>query len=745
MDTEDKKNQLEKAHPLTPSMTPSTVQTEPYYSHQGTRYTTKVRAPNEIFSSKIHGFYNPQTMVPTVHIKPPTDLPHDNLRLPEETKQLEDKANLTRGKHYEGTSQHEAVHAHHDILSSMFHPSSDPKDPNYLPTNHASSVAHQMNMQFHPSVGKTLSKFISDTRPKAAFQPGADHDTHIGEISAYASSYLHDPKHRQEFRDWAKQNGLNDKQILGFDNGVKQGFRNVQRWYKNVQPQDLVNFAHKYDEAPEDVRRDMSSYTHWDKAPLNDQHKQDLMQFVQNAKMRKSEDMSKSEKIPGGLAEGKTVADIATHHGVDVADVETQLTMGVKVEMEHTTDKAVAREIAMDHLWEDPKYYDKLETMEAKKCEAHIEVAPDGKREIVPGKEPLKKEPMGKSMIEWWNLLKAKISADDAFLDIEEAVGEKKDEPQPEQAPAGEGEAMQGQAPPEQGQEQAPPEQAPPEQGQEQAPPEQAPQSEEEPDDSHLGMQDDEKLKMLEDKLRQDGFSESEIAHVIHGHIMPTPTLDDHKSYNERADGEMDRTHAQAETALKHDHMKKINELEQARKKAELDSIDPDLEKDHSRKMKELEQAKRRAELESLDPQLERDHKRKMKDLEYDRAKKQADSDDHELEKEHKQKMRDLELEGKKVEIDRLRKEQDLDIEAKRVEIEIEKKAKELELKYKEKELQLNLKLKEEAARQKAEFQAKQAEEDAKVNAACKKEQAKFKIEESKKPPVKEKTSGKDK
>ena len=57
----------------------------------------------------------------------------------------------------------------------------------------------------------------------------------------------------------------------------------------------------------------------------------------------------------------------------------------------------------------------------------------------------------------------------------------------------------------------------------------------------------------------------------------------------------------------------------------------------------------------------------------------------------------------------------------------------------------MNLKLKEEAARQKAEFQAKQAEEDAKVNAACKKEQAKFKIEESKKPPVKEKTSGKDK
>ena len=37
-----------------------------------------------------------------------------------------------------------------------------------------------------------------------------------------------------------------------------------------------------------------------------------------------------------------------------------QIKKGVKVEMEHTNDKKVALKIALDHLKEDPKYYDKL-------------------------------------------------------------------------------------------------------------------------------------------------------------------------------------------------------------------------------------------------------------------------------------------------------------------------------------------------------------------------------------------------
>jgi len=66
------------------------------------------------------------------------------------------------------------------------------------------------------------------------------------------------------------------------------------------------------------------------------------------------------EKIPGGLAKGKEPSDFD----------QGQLAKGTKVELEHTDDKAVAREIAEDHLTEDPDYYKKLE-----KIEKHAEMS----------------------------------------------------------------------------------------------------------------------------------------------------------------------------------------------------------------------------------------------------------------------------------------------------------------------------------------------------------------------------------
>jgi len=46
-----------------------------------------------------------------------------------------------------------------------------------------------------------------------------------------------------------------------------------------------------------------------------------------------------------------------------------QLTMGIKVEMEHTDKPEEAKKIALDHLAEDPQYYTKLKKMEAGKCD----------------------------------------------------------------------------------------------------------------------------------------------------------------------------------------------------------------------------------------------------------------------------------------------------------------------------------------------------------------------------------------
>jgi hypothetical protein len=52
--------------------------------------------------------------------------------------------------------------------------------------------------------------------------------------------------------------------------------------------------------------------------------------------------------------------------------LKSQLTKGIKVEMEHTKDRDVAKEIAMDHLFEDPNYYNKLSKIhrEGEKVEA---------------------------------------------------------------------------------------------------------------------------------------------------------------------------------------------------------------------------------------------------------------------------------------------------------------------------------------------------------------------------------------
>jgi len=84
------------------------------------------------------------------------------------------------------------------------------------------------------------------------------------------------------------------------------------------------------------------------------------------------------EKIPGGLSKGHTLMDLAKKHSKDKKTkiqsperiekmfnhLEHQLTKGIKIEMEHTDSKKIAKEIAMDHLFEDPNYYNKLAKIE---------------------------------------------------------------------------------------------------------------------------------------------------------------------------------------------------------------------------------------------------------------------------------------------------------------------------------------------------------------------------------------------
>ena len=51
---------------------------------------------------------------------------------------------------------------------------------------------------------------------------------------------------------------------------------------------------------------------------------------------------------------------LAKHHKVPLTQIQKQLAKGITVELEHTTKRSVAREIALDHIKEDPTYYDKL-------------------------------------------------------------------------------------------------------------------------------------------------------------------------------------------------------------------------------------------------------------------------------------------------------------------------------------------------------------------------------------------------
>ena len=58
---------------------------------------------------------------------------------------------------------------------------------------------------------------------------------------------------------------------------------------------------------------------------------------------------------------------IAQKHNVPLKQILQQLAKGIAVEVEHTLEKPLAREIALDHLAEFPDYYDRLEKMEKQK------------------------------------------------------------------------------------------------------------------------------------------------------------------------------------------------------------------------------------------------------------------------------------------------------------------------------------------------------------------------------------------
>jgi len=85
--------------------------------------------------------------------------------------------------------------------------------------------------------------------------------------------------------------------------------------------------------------------------------------------------------MKGGKADKLTLPKIAKKHKVPIEDLTLQLKLGIKTEMEHTDNKSKAKEIAMDHLAENPKYYTKL-----KKAKLEEKIIETLKEESLPKK-----------------------------------------------------------------------------------------------------------------------------------------------------------------------------------------------------------------------------------------------------------------------------------------------------------------------------------------------------------------------
>ena len=71
-----------------------------------------------------------------------------------------------------------------------------------------------------------------------------------------------------------------------------------------------------------------------------------------------------------------TIQELAKKHKVSPMFLAKQLDAGIKIEQEHTSSKEVAREIALDHLNEDPKYYIKLKKVETNESKSFYCVVP---------------------------------------------------------------------------------------------------------------------------------------------------------------------------------------------------------------------------------------------------------------------------------------------------------------------------------------------------------------------------------
>lgn len=245
--------------------------------------------------------------------------------------------------------------------------------------------------------------------------------------------------------------------------------------------------------------------------------------------------------------------------------------------------------------------------MDSAKKYDRVDVEADGKRELDYGKEDLEKPGLIKELKKRWAEMRKALSSGDSIMTIESQEYHDEDEEQPEEAELQEGQ-LEEEMLDESGAEQEEGQDLEGREDMDQAP-DMPEEDEEQAMDGEPGEGDDD-LERLADLLRQEGYSDAEIAYIVHNHMMPQATVDD----------------------IKMDGEKQSNENDQAIAEHELE---------HKKRMSDLEYET--AAQEQGINELDKDHKQRMLDLEYEAAKQEK-----EMELEFKRKELEQKLEAQK-------------------------------------------------------------------------------------------------
>jgi len=84
------------------------------------------------------------------------------------------------------------------------------------------------------------------------------------------------------------------------------------------------------------------------------------LQQQQAQQQQQTQTQQADDQLPGGKGDKLSEKDVD----------KKELEKGIKEELEHTNDRGLAKEIALDHLAEDPKYYSMLEKMHSQEDNA---------------------------------------------------------------------------------------------------------------------------------------------------------------------------------------------------------------------------------------------------------------------------------------------------------------------------------------------------------------------------------------